>query len=215
MNNEELEQEIERRAKEIEERSQTESEELSEEQKFRIEKEAQAQAVVNVATENPKALVKAEISQTAMNLVRNDEKFKQKINKAGENTAQSAIDEVAGSNRKSNNSSYYTGREEAIDSMGGSAETSKDKQKYMNWIYTAWWYIVMTLLGIFFIAPLKVLLNWGVALSPSITKDYSENGIKKTVTIKKLNWVAGLFAVVFYLAYLGLWIWLGFVIFKG
>lgn len=212
MNNEELEKEIEVRVQKKEAEAQEKP--LSEEEMFRIQQEAQAKAVVDVATENPKALVKAEISQTAMNLVRNDEKFKQKINKAGENTAQSAIDEVAGSNRKSNNSSYYTGREEAINSMGGSAETSKDKQKYMNWIYTAWWYIVMTLLGIFFIAPLKVLLNWGLALSPEqTTRTIGEDGKETIEKNKKLNWVAGLFATVFYLAYLALWVWLGFIIF--
>ena len=213
MNNEELEQEIERRAKEIEAK-QKEQEELTEEQKFRIEKEAQAQAVVQVATEKPTAMIKAKISQTAMDLVEHDDNFKRQIKRAGENTAQTAIDEANGDNRKSNNSSYYTGREEAIDSMGGSAETSKDKQNYMNWIYTAWWYIVMTILGVFFIAPLKVLLNWGVALSPNIIRLSEENGIKKTETVKKLNWVAGLFSIMFYLAYLGLWIWLGFVIFN-
>lgn len=212
MNNEELEQEIEIRVREKETKAQ--EKELSEEQRFRIEKEAQAQAVVSVASENPTALVKAEISQKAINIVKNNEKFKQKINKAGETTAQTAIDEVAGKNRKSNNVSYYIGREEAIDSMGGSSETSKDKQKYMNWIYTAWWYIIMTLLGIFFIAPLKVLLNWGLALSPEQTKKITTNETTSIETNKKLHWVAGIFAVVFYLAYLGLYIWLGFVIFK-
>lgn len=211
MTNEELEQEVKRRAEEKE--IQAKTDELSEEQKYKIEKEAQANAVMNQATKNPTALVKGAISQKAINIVKEDKKFKDKINKAGEDTAQTAIDEVNADNRKTNNTSYYKGREQAIDSMGGGPETSKDKQKYMNWIYTGWWYIIMTLLGVFFIAPLKVLLNWGLALSPEQTKKVKVDGKEIVEKTKKLHWVAGLFAIVFYLAYLGLYVWLGFVLF--
>lgn len=209
MNNEELEQEVERRAKEL----QSKADELSEEQKFKIQQEAQANAVINKATENPTALVKGAISQKAIDIVNKDDKFKDKINKAGEDTAQTAIDEVKADNRKTGNTSYYKGREEAIDSMGGCDETSKDKQIYMNWIYTVWWYIIMTLLGVFFIAPLKVLLNWGLALSPEHTEKTVTDGKETIKKSKRLNWIAGTFATIFYLAYLGLWVWLGFVIF--
>lgn len=175
---------------------------LTEEQKYKIEADAQANVVFKTATENPTAIVKAEISKRASNLVTTDEKFKQKINRVSENTAQTAIDEVEGSNRKTNNTSYYNGREQAIESMGGDATTSKDKQKYMNWIYTAWWYVIMSTLGVFFIAPLKVLLNWALALSPAQTKVVETNGQKITETIKKTHWVAGIFAILFYIAYL-------------
>lgn len=180
-----------------------ETEELSEEEKFKIQKEAEAKAVFDKATEDPKALVKAEISQRAINLVKTDEKFSKKIDEASENTAESAINEVEGDNRKTNNKSYYNGRKQAIESMGGNSETSTDKQKYMNAIYTAWWYIFMTILGIFFIAPLKVLLNWGLALSPEQTKETTLNGVKTIEKIKKIHWLAALFAFIFYLAYLG------------
>lgn len=188
-------------------------ESLSEEQKYKIEKEAQAKAVMEQATKNPKALVKGAISQKAIDLINKDGKFKDKINKASEDTVQSAIDDANSDNRKSDNTSYYKGREQAIDSMGGSSETSKDKQKYMNWIYTAWWYIIMTLLGIFFIAPLKVLLNWGFALSPEKTVKEVSNGVETVRTSKKMHWAAGIFAIIFYLAYLGGCIYLGFLLF--
>lgn len=176
--------------------------ELSEEQKFKIEKEAEAKAVFDKATEDPKALVKAKISQGAINLVETDDKFKEKMNKTSEASANSAINEVQGENRKTNNSSYFAGREQAITSMGGNAETSTDKQKYMNAIYTAWWYIIMTILGIFFIAPLKVLLNWGLALSPEQTKEVTVDGVRTVEKIRKIHWLAGVFACLFYVAYL-------------
>ena len=176
--------------------------ELSEEQKFKIEKEAEAKAVFDKATEDPKALVKAKISQGAISLVENDEKFKEKMNKTSEESANTAINEVQGDNRKTNNASYFAGREQAITSMGGNSETSTDKQKYMNAIYTGWWYVIMTILGIFFIAPLKVLLNWGFALSPEQTKVIETDGVKTTEKVKKIHWLAGVFALLFYVAYL-------------
>lgn len=181
----------------------TPSNDLSDEQKYKIEQEAQAKAVVDKATEDPKALVKAEISQRAINLVRTNDEFGQQIDRASKDTAQSAINEVQGDNRKSNNESYYTGREKSISSLGGDAETSQDRQKYMHWIYTGWWYVLMTLIGIPFVAPLKVLFNWGLALSPETIKTITDaNGKTQTVKTKKLHWLAGLFSFIFYIAYL-------------
>lgn len=198
MNKEELDRFVEEQIKQKE----VEEEGLTEEQKFKIEKEAQAKAVFDKATEDPKALVKAEISQRAINLVKTDDKFKEEINKASESTVKSAIGAVDGDNRKTDNASYFSGREQAINSMGGDSETSTDKQKYMNAIYTVWWYIMMTVLGIFFIAPLKVLLNWGLALSPEQIKRTTVNGKETVEKTKKIHWFAGVFSCLFYLAYL-------------
>ena len=194
---------VEERIKKVEsEKSLSSEKPLTEEQKYRIEKEAQANAVVNKATEDPKALVKAQISQRAIDLINKDDGFKEKINQAGKSTVKSAIKDVGGDNRKSDNASYYSGREEAIDSMGGGSDTAQHKQKYMNAIYNAWWYVMMTVLGIFFIAPLKVLLNWGMALSPEQIKKTTIDGKETVERTKKMNWLAGVFACIFYIAYL-------------
>lgn len=206
MNEEELEKIIEDKAhsKFIEAKADVVVSEpiLSDEQKFKIEKEAQAKAVFDKASSDPKALVKAQISQGAIDLVNTNPNFKERITKVSKNTVNSAINDVEGDNRKSDNASYYSGREEAINSMGGGADTSQDKQKYMNAIYNVWWYIVMTILGIFFIAPLKVLLNWGLALSPEQIKRTTSNGTESIEKTKRIHWVAGLFSIVFYIAYL-------------
>ena len=175
---------------------------LTEEQKYRIEKEAQANTVFEKATKDPKALVKAQISQGAVTLINEDEDFKGQINEASKNTVKSAIKEVDGDNRKSDNASFYSGREEAINAMGGGSDTAQHKQKYMNVIYNAWWYIIMTILGIFFIAPLRVLMNWGLALSPEQIKKTTTNGNEVVEKTKKMHWLAGVFACVFYIVYL-------------
>lgn len=210
--NEDLDQYVEERIKQKEAENKSKAEvqandlsnekPLTEEQKYRIEKEAQANAVFDKATEDPKALVKAQISQGAVDLINKNDDFKEKINQASKNTVNSAIKDVDGDNRKSDNASYYSGREEAINAMGGGSDTAQHKQKYMNVIYNAWWYIIMTILGIFFIAPLRVLMNWGLALSPEQIKKTTTNGNEVVEKTKKMHWLAGVFACVFYIAYL-------------
>lgn len=69
---------------------------------------------------------------------------------------------------------------------------------------------MMTLLGIPFIAPLKVLMNWAKALSPEIIANIEEDGKVRTEKIKQLHWLPLTVAALFYVAYL---IGLGFLIY--
>lgn len=175
---------------------------LSDREKYRIEKEMQAKALIDKFSDDPKSAVTANISKNTLELINADDKFRQQINKISKNTAQVAIDEVGGKNRKSKNENYFLGREEAITSLGGNSKTSKDKQIYINFIYNFWWYISMTFLGILYIAPLKVLLNWAKALSPSIIRNTVINGQQVNEEIHSLHWLPLMFSLIFYLAYL-------------
>lgn len=190
----------------IEEKQQRQEEEM----KVELAKKA-----FDEATKNPKGLINATIAQNSLNLINEDDKIKDKMQKASKDTVNSVIDETNASNRKSNNVNYYTGREQSIDSMGGNKDTSKDKQVTMHWIYSIWWYLIMCSLGLVFIAPLKVLLNWAMALSPEITQSYEEGEGKVQVRkIHKMHWLPCLFSLIFYMAYLTGLVFLCIAIFK-
>lgn len=181
------------------------------EEKMKVEL---AKKAFEEATKNPKGLVNATIAQNTLDLINKDDKIKEKMKKASKDTANSAIDETNASNRKSNNVNYYTGREQSIDSMGGDKGTSKDKQITMHWIYSIWWYLIMCSLGLVFIAPLKVLLNWAMALSPEIIQSHEEEGEIQVRKIHKMHWLPCLFSLIFYVAYLTGLVFLFITIFK-
>ena len=173
-----------------------------------------AKKAFDEATKNPKGLINATIAQNSLNLINKDDKIKDKMQKASKDTVNSVIDETNASNRKSNNVNYYTSREQSIDSMGGNKDTSKDKQVTMHWIYSIWWYLIMCSLGLIFIAPLKVLLNWAMALSPEITQSHEEEGKVQVRKIHKMHWLPCLFSLIFYMAYLTGLVFLCIAIFK-
>ena len=189
----------------IEEKQQHQEEEM----KVELAKKA-----FDEATKNPKGLINATIAQNSLNLINKDDKIKDKMQKASKDTVNSVIDETNASNRKSNNVNYYTGREQSIDSMGGNKDTSKDKQVTMHWIYSIWWYLIMCSLGLIFIAPLKVLLNWAMALSPEIIQSHEEEGKVQVRKIHKMHWLPCLFSLIFYIAYLIGLVFLCIAIFK-
>ena len=189
----------------IEEKQQHQEEEM----KVELAKKA-----FDEATKNPKGLINATIAQNSLNLINKDDKIKDKMQKASKDTVNSVIDETNASNRKSNNVNYYTGREQSIDSMGGNKDTSKDKQVTMHWIYSIWWYLIMCSLGLIFIAPLKVLLNWAMALSPEIVQSHEEEGKVQVRKIHKMHWLPCLFSLIFYTAYLTGLVFLCIAIFK-
>ena len=193
----------------IAEKQKQEEQHQEEEMKVELAKKA-----FEEATKNPKGLVNATIAQNTLDLINKDDKIKEKMQKASKSTANSAIDETNASNRKSNNVNYYTGREQSIDSMGGNKDTSKDKQITMHWIYSIWWYLIMCSLGLVFIAPLKVLLNWAMALSPEIIQSHEEEGKIQVRKIHKMHWLPCLFSLIFYVAYLTGLVFLCITIFK-
>lgn len=188
-----------------------EEKQQNQEEKMKVEL---AKKAFEEATKNPKGLVNATIAQNSLNLINEDDKIKDKMQKASKNTVNSVIDETNASNRKSNNVNYYAGREQSIDSMGGNKDTSKDKQITMHWIYSIWWYLIMCSLGLVFIAPLKVLLNWAMALSPEIIQNYEEEGKVQVKTIHRMHWLPCLFSLIFYIGYLTGLVFLCITIFK-
>lgn len=191
---------------------QKQQETLTEEQKYRIEKEAQAKTVFNNATENPKALINASISQRSLDLI-NGEEFKDEVDEVARGNVKRVINNNKGQNRKDDNSNFYLGREGPIEALGGDDKTSVDRQITMYAIYTIWWYLFMISFGLFLVAPLKVLMNWAQALSPEIITSIEEGGQTRTEKIKKLHWLPGIFCFIFYLAYLAGFIYLGILIF--
>ena len=72
----------------------------------------------------------------------------------------------------------------------------------------------MCTLGLIFIAPLKVLLNWAMALSPEIVQSHEEEGKVQVRKIHKMHWLPCLFALIFYTAYLIGLVFLCIAIFK-
>ena len=173
-----------------------------------------AKKAFDEATKNPKGLINATIAQNSLNLINKDDKIKDKMQKASKDTVNSVINETNASNRKQDNVNYYTGREQSIDSMGGNKDTSKDKQVTMHWIYSIWWYLIMCSLGLIFIAPLKVLLNWAMALSPEIVQSHEEEGKVQVRKIHKMHWLPCLFSLIFYITYLIGLVFLCIAIFK-
>lgn len=189
-----------------------EFENLTEEQKYRIQKEAQAKVVIDEIKENPKALINTNISQRTLNLI-NDDEFEEELNEVARGNVKRVIDENKGQNRKDDNSNFYLGREDSIKSLGGDESTPVHRQVTIHIIYTIWWYLFMASFGLFLVAPLKVLLNWAHSLSPEITVSRQHKGEVITEKIKKLHWLPAIFCLLFYSLYVFLFIKLLLVIF--
>lgn len=183
---------------------------LTEAEKLRIEKEAEKKALLDTATENPKAMVGLLITQKQTELINEDEVIKERIKEVAGENVDTVIEEHKGDNRKTQSESYIKGRENAIKAMGENSNSPKSKQKFVLILYDIAWYILTVLISPV-LAPLAVIWNKvKIFAGTKVTVTESD----KITTYEKLNKGGTLLAVILSIIYLTLFIFCGISIIR-
>ena len=163
----------------------------------------QANAVINVA-KNTKDFINVKLSQKANDLIERDNSVKERFTDLAKDTVQQSINTFDTKNRLESKKNYYELNEKDVTSLGGDKTSTKGQQFSIVLIKRFFWILFMATLGVFYIAPLSVIIELfqGISFRNVEKEEYTSENEKKIRWIVKrhklgivgtvVGWLVGL-----------------------
>ncbi len=131
---------------------------ITEEEKYRIEKEVEMDAKMDLVTADTDKLIQINLNEKTQKVIKTDE-FDNKLEKLAKDTADTFLLEKSGKNEQKKSSTFFNTKQDVLESMGCSETTSKVKQWISYMAYNSWWYFIMFTFGLFLFAPYRVVMD--------------------------------------------------------
>lgn len=128
------------------------------------QKQAQAQAIVDVAND-PFKIARLKTSQKTVDVMETDDEISKKVDTIAKETANTAIETISTENQKKKKQNYFDLHAKDVRTFGLDETSSKDQQVISYICKRAFWFLLMASIGIMYVGAVSVIWEFFTGLT--------------------------------------------------